>query len=124
MTFNSIRSLPSNTTTTNAIAKPAAPVATPATPAAAADPMADIRAELARLKAENEALKASKSGPARGAHLSFKVSEKGCLSVYGNGRFPTTLYKSQWLRLVEAVKDGSLEKALQHPGLKEPEVKG
>ena len=31
--------------------------------------------------------------------LSFKVSEKGCISVYGMGRFPCSLYPSQWLRL-------------------------
>lgn len=30
----------------------------------------------------------------------MKVSEKGALSVYGMGRFPVTLYKEQWLRLL------------------------
>jgi hypothetical protein len=57
----------------------------------------DLKAELERLKAENEALK-SKSA-ARGT-LSMKVSEKGALSVYGMGRFPVTLYKEQWLKLL------------------------
>jgi hypothetical protein len=57
----------------------------------------DIRAELERLKAENEALK--KGSPARGT-LSMKVSEKGALSIYGMGRFPVTLYKEQWLKLL------------------------
>lgn len=57
----------------------------------------DIKAELERLRAENEALKASK--PARGT-LSMKVSEKGALSVYGLGRFPVTLYKEQWMKLL------------------------
>lgn len=37
--------------------------------------------------------------PAR--KLSFKVTEKGGLSVYGLGRFPTTLYRSQWERLLD-----------------------
>jgi hypothetical protein len=55
----------------------------------------DIHAELERLRAENEALKK----PGRGK-LSMKVSEKGALSVYGMGRFPVTLYKEQWLRLL------------------------
>lgn len=55
----------------------------------------DIQAELERLRAENEALKK----PGRGK-LSMKVSEKGALSVYGMGRFPVTLYKEQWLRLL------------------------
>ncbi|MBX3017679.1 MAG: hypothetical protein KF767_07315 [Bdellovibrionaceae bacterium] len=58
----------------------------------------DMKAELERLKAENAALKATK--PARGA-ISMKVSEKGALSVYGMGRFPVTLYKEQWIKLME-----------------------
>jgi hypothetical protein len=56
----------------------------------------ELRAELERLRAENEALKA------RGARtVSLKVSEKGGLSVYGLGRFPVTLYQEQWLKLLE-----------------------
>jgi hypothetical protein len=57
----------------------------------------DLKAELERLKAENAALKSAK--PARGT-LSMKVSEKGALSIYGMGRFPVTLYKEQWLKLL------------------------
>lgn len=57
----------------------------------------DMKAELERLKAENEALKKKKSG---GGTLSMKVSEKGALSVYGMGRFPVTLYKEQWVKLL------------------------
>ena len=57
---------------------------------------AELRAELARLKSENEALKAR---PTKGA-TSLKVSEKGGVSVYGLGRFPVTLYKEQWLKLL------------------------
>ncbi len=59
----------------------------------------DLRAELERLKAENQNLKAAASKPARGV-LSLKVSEKGAVSVYGMGRFPVTLYKEQWLKLL------------------------
>jgi hypothetical protein len=55
----------------------------------------DLQAELQRLRAENERLK--KSGP---RNLAMKVSEKGALSVYGMGRFPVTLYKEQWLKLL------------------------
>lgn len=58
----------------------------------------DIRAELERLKAENESLKQS-AKPGRGV-LSLKVSEKGAVSVYGLGRFPVTLYKEQWNKLL------------------------
>ena len=57
----------------------------------------DIKAELERLRAENEALKNKKAGSGT---LSMKVSEKGALSVYGMGRFPVTLYKEQWLKLL------------------------
>ncbi len=56
----------------------------------------DLRAELERLKAENEALKQRR----RGGSTSIKVSEKGGVSVYGLGRFPVTLYKEQWLKLL------------------------
>ncbi|MCK6546019.1 hypothetical protein L6R52_09130 [Myxococcota bacterium] len=56
--------------------------------------------ELERLRAENEALKKRTS---RG--VSMKVSEKGGLSIYGLGRFPVTLYKEQWLKLLEMGDD-------------------
>ena len=59
--------------------------------------------ELARLRAENEKLKGQKT-----KGLSYKVSQKGALSVYGMGRFPVTLYKEQWLRLLDK-KDEILE---------------
>lgn len=62
----------------------------------------DMKAELERLRAENEALKNKKG--ARGV-LSMKVSEKGALSVYGMGRFPVTLYKEQWLKLLNIADD-------------------
>ena len=57
---------------------------------------AELRAELERLKSENEALKAR---PKAGV-TSLRVSEKGGVSVYGLGRFPVTLYKEQWLKLL------------------------
>ena len=56
----------------------------------------DLKSELERLRAENAALK---KGAATG--ISMKVSEKGGLSVYGMGRFPVTLYKEQWLKLLD-----------------------
>lgn len=60
----------------------------------------ELRAELERLRAENEQLK---SRGARG--ISMKVSEKGAVSIYGLGRFPVTLYKEQWLKLLEMADD-------------------
>ena len=56
----------------------------------------NLQAELERLRAENEALKKTSS-----KGLSLKVSQKGALSVYGLGRFPVTLYKEQWNRLLD-----------------------
>jgi hypothetical protein len=35
----------------------------------------------------------------------LKVSEKGAVSVYGIGRFPVTLYKEQWLKLLAMSDD-------------------
>ena len=58
----------------------------------------DIKAEHERLRAENERLKADKKP---GRPMSLKVSEKGGVSVYGLGRFPVTLYKEQWAKLLD-----------------------
>jgi hypothetical protein len=61
----------------------------------------DVQKELERLRAENEALKATR----RPGALSFRVSDKGAVSVYGLGRFPVTLYQEQWDRLLAAVEE-------------------
>jgi hypothetical protein len=60
----------------------------------------DMQAELERLRAENQALKKTTS-----KGISLKVSLKGALSVYGMGRFPVTLYKEQWLKLLDMSDD-------------------
>jgi hypothetical protein len=60
----------------------------------------DLKNELERLRKENAALK---KGAATGTTM--KVSEKGGLSVYGMGRFPITLYKEQWLKLLDMADD-------------------
>ena len=59
-----------------------------------------MREELERLRAENAALKKTS---AKG--ISMKVSEKGGLSIYGLGRFPITLYKEQWTKLLDMADD-------------------
>ena len=56
----------------------------------------EMKAELERLRNENAALK---KGAATG--ITMKVSEKGAVSIYGMGRFPVTLYKEQWLKLLD-----------------------
>ena len=53
----------------------------------------ELKARLAELE---------KSGVRHTGELSFKVGEKGGVSVYGLGRFPVTLYYEQWNRLLEA----------------------
>jgi hypothetical protein len=60
----------------------------------------DLKAELERLRNENAALKKGAASSVR-----MKVSEKGALSVYGMGRFPVTLYKEQWLKLLGMADD-------------------
>jgi hypothetical protein len=60
----------------------------------------EMKAELERLRAENNRLKQRGS---RG--VSMKVSEKGGLSIYGLGRFPVTLYKEQWEKLLDMADD-------------------
>jgi hypothetical protein len=60
----------------------------------------ELKSELDKLKAQKEK---GKTG-----ELSFKVSEKGAVSVYGLGRFPVTLYQEQWVRLL-GVADGLKE---------------
>jgi hypothetical protein len=64
------------------------------------DDAQQLKAELERLKAENESLKSRTS-----RSVSLKVSEKGGLSVYGLGRFPVTLYKEQWAKLLDMADD-------------------
>lgn len=60
----------------------------------------EIQAELERLRKENEALKQRSS-----KGVTLKVSEKGGVSLYGLGRFPVTLYKEQWLRVLDLSDD-------------------
>src|SRR5271156_1733723 len=60
----------------------------------------ELKAELERLRDENAALKKGASTSIR-----MKVSEKGAVSIYGMGRFPVTLYKEQWLKLLDMSAD-------------------
>jgi hypothetical protein len=61
----------------------------------------ELQAEIERLRAENQALKK----PIARGQLSMRVSEKGALSVYGLGRFPVTLYREQWEKLLGMADD-------------------
>jgi hypothetical protein len=63
-------------------------------------PEDDTKVELERLRTENAALK---KGISKG--ISMKVSEKGALSIYGMGRFPVTLYKEQWIKLMDMAEE-------------------
>jgi hypothetical protein len=81
----------------------------------------DMKAELDRLRNENAALKKGAS-----SSLRLKVSEKGALSVYGMGRFPVTLYKEQWLKLLgmaDEIRAHCRERrAIEGEGLSEPRL--
>ena len=67
------------------------------------------------LEAELKALRATVAAAKQPAHVTFKVSAKGALSVYGLGRFPVTLYRGQWERLIAVT--GELTEALKSEGL-------
>lgn len=60
----------------------------------------EMQAELERLRAENAQLKDKGKGG-----ITLKVSEKGAVSLYGMGRFPITLYKEQWLRVLASATE-------------------
>jgi hypothetical protein len=62
----------------------------------------DVRKELERLQVENERLKRERT---KAGGISFRVSEKGAVSVYGLGRFPVTLYQEQWDKLLGHVEE-------------------
>jgi hypothetical protein len=55
----------------------------------------ELKAKLAELEAKQP----------RGSTMSFKVSDKGGVSVYGLGRFPVTLYYEQWVRLLDKAQE-------------------
>lgn len=59
-----------------------------------------MQAMILKLTQENEALKKNAT-----SKVTLRISEKGALSVYGLGRFPVTLYKSQWTTLLERFED-------------------
>ena len=68
--------------------------------------MADETPEqrMSRLEAENRQLREQMEQRKTG-QLRLKVSEKGGLSVYGLGRFPVSLYKEQWTRLLDYAEE-------------------
>jgi hypothetical protein len=62
-------------------------------------PLETATMTLVQISAEElAALRAAAAGPRKG--LSLKVSDKGAISIYGMGRFPVTLYREQWERLI------------------------
>ena len=68
----------------------------------------DIKKEIERLTSENEKLRNQKTDT-----IHFKISQKGAVSVYGLGRYPLTLYKNQWYKLLNK-KDELLEFILEN----------
>ena len=43
--------------------------------------------------------------PDTGARLMYLDMARGAVSIYGMGRFPVTLYKEQWLELLDMSDD-------------------
>ena len=76
----------------------------------------ELKAELERLRRENAALKKG-----AGSGIRMKLSEKGAVSVYGMGRFPVTLYKEQWLKLLDMAPEIRAFIAENEPKLKAKE---
>lgn len=74
------------------------------------DSLAEMAKRIRELEEANAKLKANMS---RGGKLSLKVSEKGALSVYGMGRFPVTLYKSQWETLLAEATVGTIKEFIK-----------
>lgn len=73
--------------------------------------VADLKAQLEAMKAEQAKLLANLAAK-RGSSISFKVSEKGAVSVYGMGKFPVTLYGEQWDRLLSEEVTSQLKEFL------------
>lgn len=65
----------------------------------------EMIAEIERLKTANAELNAKVQAGRRQSVISLKVSEKGGISAYGLGRFPVTLYRLQWERLLDKGED-------------------
>lgn len=62
-----------------------------------------ILQDLTQAQAEIDRLKGLLAAANKPRKLTLKVSDKGAVSCYGMGRFPVTLYKGQWERLIEEV---------------------
>jgi hypothetical protein len=75
----------------------------------------NVAAELARLKEENDKLRAMNALP---RDLISKVSEKGAISLYGIGRFPATFYTNQWLKIKAWVNSPEFNAAIEDPKAK------
>lgn len=69
------------------------------------NPLVDPAARLAFLEAENARLTAQMAKATRPQAITLKVSSKGAVSAYGLGRWPTTLYLTQWVKLLAAADE-------------------
>lgn len=86
-------------------AKPEAPETVEAQGMDEDEEMAKLKLELALAKQElaKEQNKNKRASATKGTAI--KISQKGCVSVYGLMRFPVSLYKSQWIKLFALVPE-------------------
>jgi hypothetical protein len=70
--------------------------------------MTILQSQLTSMSREDMIALVLKMNAAKDRKLSLKVSEKGALCVYGLGRFPVTLYRGQWERLLEFIATGAI----------------
>ena len=89
--------------------------AKPVNGATAEPTLAELKARIAELEAAQQAgitYKCHAAGEEYTDGQGKVQTGKGAMSLSGLGRFPVTLYKNQWQKLIAEVKNGNLEKAL------------
>jgi hypothetical protein len=75
--------------------------------------MTILQSQLATMSRDDMIALVLKQATASQRSLSLKVTLKGAVAVYGLGRFPVTLYRGQWERLLEFVATGAVSEFIK-----------
>lgn len=75
--------------------------------------MTILQSQLATMSKDDMMALVLRMAAAKERSLSLKVTVKGAVAVYGLGRFPVTLYRGQWERLLDFVKTGAVEEFIK-----------